>query len=130
MMQQQQTYFLELYRVGMRNASDIAKASLENVQRMHSQQIEAVRSALEDNVRSTRELSEVRSMDEMMALQTRILGSQMERAADFWGRMWRSASESQVAMVGQVTQIGQIAAERMRETERKPQQAQPERKSA
>lgn len=128
MMQQQQTYFLELYRAGMRSASDIAKASLENVQRMHSQQIEAVRSALEDNVRSTRELSEVRSLDEMMALQTRVMAAQMERTADFWGRMWRSASESQVAMIGQVTQVGGQLGERMRDAERKPQQQ--ERKSA
>ena len=27
---QQQTYFLELYRAGLRAASDIAKASIEN----------------------------------------------------------------------------------------------------
>src|SRR2546423_45122 len=102
MIQQQQTYLLEIYRAGMRTASDIMKASLENVQRMQNQQIEAVRGALEDNMRSARELSEVRSLDEMMALQTRATGAQMERVADLWSRLWKSASEGQVAIIGQV----------------------------
>lgn len=116
MMQQQQTYFLELYRAGMRTASDIMKASLENAQKMHSQQIEAVRGAIEENARSARDLSDVKSFDEMMALQTRIAGAQLERAADFWSRLWRVAGEGQVAMIGQVqNQVGQLS-ERVRET--------------
>ena len=52
MMQQQQTYFLELYRAGMRAASDIAKASLENAQRLHSQQVDALREAAESSAQS------------------------------------------------------------------------------
>jgi phasin family protein len=116
MMQQQQTYFLELCRAGMRTASDIMRASLENVQKLHSQQIEAVRGALDENARSAREISEVKSFDEMMALQTRIAGAQIERATDFWGRLWRVAGDSQVAMIGQVhNQVGQLS-ERVRET--------------
>jgi hypothetical protein len=116
MIQQQQTYFLELYRAGMRTATDIMKASLENVQKLQSQQIEAVRGALDENVRSARELSEVRSMDEMLALQTRIAGAQLERAADLWGRIWRAAGDSQVAIMGQVqSQVGELS-DRVRET--------------
>ena len=116
MIQQQQTYFLELYRAGMRTATDIMKASLENVQKLQSQQIEAVRGALDENARSARELSEVRSMDEMLALQTRIAGAQLERAADLWGRIWRAAGDSQVAIMGQVqNQVGELS-DRVRET--------------
>lgn len=116
MIQQQQTYFLELYRAGMRTATDIMKASLENVQKLHTQQIEAVRGALDENARSARELSEVKSLDEMLALQTRIAGSQLERAADVWGRLWRAAGDSQVAIMGQVqNQVGELS-DRVRET--------------
>ena len=116
MIQQQQTYFLELYRAGMRTAADIMKASLENVQKLHAQQIEAVRGALDENARSARELSEVKSMDEMLALQTRIAGSQLERTADLWGRLWRAAGDSQVAIIGQVqSQVGELS-DRVRET--------------
>lgn len=116
MIQQQQTYFLELYRAGMRTATDIMKASLENVQKLHSQQMEAVRGALDENARSARELSEVRSLDEMLALQTRIAGAQLERATDLWGRIWRAAGDSQVAIIGQVqSQVGELS-DRVRET--------------
>jgi hypothetical protein len=106
MIQQQQTYFLELYRNGMRAASDIMRTSLENAQRLQAQQAEAVRSALDENVKSARELSEAKSLDEIMALQSRVLG----RQADMWGRLWRTASENQVAMIGQVqSQVGQLS---------------------
>ena len=106
MIQQQQAYFLELYRAGMRTASDIARASLETTQRMHSQQMEAVREALEENMRSARELGEVRSLDQMLALQTRLASEQVQRTADTWSRLWRTASESQAAMIGQMNEFG------------------------
>jgi hypothetical protein len=121
--QQQQTYLMELYRSGMRATSDIMRASLENAQRMQAEQAEAVRSAIDENAKAARELSEVKTLDEMMSVQTRVLGSQLQRAADVWGRLWKTASESQMAMIGQVqNQVGQI-----REAERKAHQ---ERKSA
>jgi len=121
--QQQQTYLMELYRSGMRATSDIMRASLENAQRMQAEQAEAVRSAIDENAKAARELSEVKTLDEMMSVQTRVLGSQLQRAADVWGRLWKTASESQMAMIGQVqNQMGQV-----REAERKAHQ---ERKSA
>jgi phasin family protein len=116
MIQQQQTYFLELYRAGIRTASDIAKASLENAQRLQSQQMEAVRQALEANVRSARQLSEANSLTDLMALQVKLAGTQAEQVAELWTRTWRTASETQVAMLGQVqTQVGQLS-DKVRET--------------
>jgi hypothetical protein len=116
MMQQQQTYFFELYRASMRTATDIMKASLENAQRMQAQHMDAVRGAIEENAKSAQQLSEVKSLDEMMALQTRLAGSQLERNADLWSRMWRAAGDSQVAIIGQVqSQVGQLS-DRVRET--------------
>ena len=51
-----------------------------------------------------------------MALQVKLAGHQAEQAADFWTRAWRTASETQVAMLGQVqSQVGQLS-ERVRET--------------
>jgi hypothetical protein len=115
-MQQQQTYFLEVYRASMRTAGEIMSASIESAQRMQMQQMEAVRGALEQNVRSARELSEVKSMDEIMALQSRLAGAQLERAADFWGKLLRAAGDSQLAMIGQVqNQVGELS-NRVRET--------------
>ncbi len=71
MIQEQQTYFLELYRAGMRSASDIARDSLETTQRIQS-----------------------------LALQ------QMERNAQVWASLWRTTSESQAAMIGQIRDLG------------------------
>ena len=116
MMQQQQTYFLELYRAGMRAASDITKASLENAQRVHSQQVEALREAMETNVQSTRQLSEAKSLGDMIGLQAKLSAQQAEKAAELWTRVWRTASESQVALFGQMqTQVGELS-DRVRES--------------
>ena len=115
-MMQQQTYLLELYRAGMRTVSDIAKASIENAQRLHAQQLDARREALEANSRSEQRLTEATSLTDLMALQVKLAGHQAERAADWWTRAWRTASETQVAMLGQVqSQVGQLS-ERVRET--------------
>src|SRR3954470_13377443 len=113
---QQQTYLLELYRAGLRTAADIAKASLENAQRLHAQQLDALREALDSNSRSTQRLSDANSLTDLMALQVKLAGTQAEQAAEFWTRAWRTASETQVAMLGQVqSQVGQLS-ERMRES--------------
>jgi len=116
MIQPQQTYLLELYRAGMRTAADITKASIENAQRLHAQQLDALREALDTNTRSAQRLSEANSISDLMALQLKLAGAQAEQAADFWTRAWRTASETQVAMLGQVqSQVGQLS-ERVRET--------------
>lgn|SRR5262249_34201715 len=115
-MMQNQTYLLELYRAGLRTASDIAKASLENAQRLHAQQLDALREALDANTRSAQRLSEANSIADLMALQVKLAGTQAEQATDFWARAWRTASETQVALLGQVqNQVGQLS-ERVRET--------------
>jgi len=116
MIQQQQTYFLELFRAGLRAASDISKASIENAQRLHAQQVDALRQALDTNNESARRLSEANSFTDLLALQVKLAGAQAEQAADFWTRAWRTASETQVAMLGQVnSQVGQLS-DRVRET--------------
>ena len=116
MMEQQQTYFLDLYRASIRTAADMAKATLENAQRLQSQQAEVLRQAIEDNTRSARQLSEAHSLADVMAVQVKLAGAQAERAAEFWSRAWRTASETQVAMLGQVqNQVGELS-ERVRES--------------
>ena len=114
--QKQQTVFLELYRAGLRTASDITKASIENAQRLHSQQIEAFRAALEANAESTQRLGDAHSIPDLMALQARMAGVQAERAADFWTRAWQTATESQVAILDRFqSQFGQFS-DQMRDT--------------
>ena len=114
-MQQQQAFFFDVYRSAVRAAADLVQSSLENVQRIQNQQIDGLRNAMEENVKSTRQVSEVNSMTELMALQARAAGTQVEHALDYWSRLWQSAAETQIAFIGQAqSQIGRIG-ERVRE---------------
>ena len=57
-LESQTTQFLDLYRAGVRTASDVMKASLESVERMQNQQLQLIRSALEEQSKSVSQLSE------------------------------------------------------------------------
>ena len=103
-----QAQFFEIYRAGLKSAADMMTASLESAQRMQQQQLDVLRTAIEDQAKSVREISEVRSVSELMTLQTRLASSQAERTMDFWSRMWRAAGDNQVAIMGQAqAQLGQ-----------------------
>jgi hypothetical protein len=94
-MQQQATQFLDFYRTGLRTASDMMKASLDSAERMQQQQFQAVRNALEENAKSVNQLAEARSLEEMVSVQTRMAGAQMETMMNLWTGMWRMAGENQ-----------------------------------
>lgn len=101
-MQEQVTQFVDFYRAGLRTAADLAKTSLESAERLQQQQLKMLRGAIEESEKSTNELAGVKNVDELMALQTRLAGSQWERAMEFWSGIWRTASDNQAAMMGQL----------------------------
>ncbi|HZM34896.1 MAG TPA: phasin family protein [Burkholderiales bacterium] len=121
---QPQTQMLDFYRAGMKTAADIARVSLENAEKLQSRQLQIVRSALEDSTRSASDLAQVKSLEEMMALQTRLAGSQMERMMEFWSSLWRVGGESAAGAAHMATsQLPSVG-------ERRPEQQQQHRKSA
>ena len=95
-MQESQTQFFDLYRTSLRAMNDLMKSSLETTERLQNQQLQQVRSAIEETTRSTGQMGEVRSMDELMAAQARLAGSQIQRTMDFWGSLWRAAGDNQI----------------------------------
>jgi phasin family protein len=104
-----QTQFFEIYRAGLKSAADMMTATLESARRLQQQQLDTLQSAIDDQTKSVRELADVRTVDELMALQTRLAGSQMERTMDLWSRLWRAAGDNQLAMIGQAqSQLGQV----------------------
>lgn len=114
-MQQQQAFFFDVYRSGLRAAADLMKTSLESAERMQHQQLDGIRTAMEENVKSTRQLSEVNSLPDLMGVQARFAAAQVEHGVDYWTRLWRSAGETQMALMGQAqSQLGQMG-ERVRE---------------
>jgi phasin family protein len=105
-----QNQFVDLYRTGIRTASDVAKISLETSVRLQEKQLDIVRNILQENTRSAERLTEARSVEELVALQTRLAGAQMERMAQFWSSLWQAAAENQKSLIEQVqSQIGQVA---------------------
>lgn len=110
-----QTQLIDLYRASLRSASDMMKLSLEQTERMQQQQLQLVRSALEETTRSTSQVGDVKSLDDVMALNSRLAGQQLERMAEFWSGWWRAAGDAQKSMIDQMqSQMGQ-AKERVRE---------------
>jgi hypothetical protein len=83
-MTQPQPELVDLYRTGLKGAVDWMKASLEGAERMQNQQLIAIRSALDAQIKSASELGGARTMDELLAVQTRMAGAQMEGLLGFW----------------------------------------------
>ena len=110
-MQEPQTQFFDLYRTGLRAMNDIMKSSLETSERLQNQQLQQVRSALEETSRSTGQLGDVRSIDDLMAAQAKLAGSQLQRTMDFWGSLWRAAGDNQIAFISQMQSFTSRAAE-------------------
>ena len=110
-----QAEFLDLYRASVRSATSLMKSSLENAQRLQQQQLDMVRGALDETARSAGQLDQLKSLDDLMAHNSRLAGAQLERMAELWSGMWRAAGESQKSMIDLMqSQMGQ-ARDRMRE---------------
>ena len=110
-----QAQFLDLYRASVRSAADHMKLSLEQTERLQQQQLQLIRSALEENTRSSSQLGEVKTLDDIVALNSRLAGVQLERMTEFWSSWFRAAGETQKSIIDQMqSQMGQ-AKERVRE---------------
>lgn len=110
-----QAQFLDLYRASLKTATDMMRASLEQTERFQQQQLQMVKSALEESSRSGNQASEVKSLDDIVALNSKLAGNQLERVAEFWSNWWRVAGDAQKSMIDQMqSQLGQ-AKERVRE---------------
>lgn len=90
---QPQPELLDLYRAGLKSAADLMTTSLESAERLQNQQLAAIRAALEQQARSVAELREAKSLDELMAIQTKMAGAQLERLMGYWA----SLSQSQMS---------------------------------
>ena len=96
-----QAEFLDLYRAGLKNAADIMKASLESAERLQHEQLAAIRDTLESQSRAMSELTEAKSIDQLMALQQQLAGAQFERVMGYWSNLCQLAGQNQVAAITQ-----------------------------
>ena len=97
-----QAEFLDLYKAGLKSAVDLMKASLESAERLQQQQLTAIRGALEQHVKSVNELTSAKSLDDLVALQQKMAGAQLERVMGYWTSVCQTAGQNQAAAMGQV----------------------------
>jgi hypothetical protein len=90
-----QNQWVDLYRNGIRTASDVARVSLESSIRMHEKQLQMARDILQEQSRSTEEITRAGSVQELLALQSRLAGAQFGRMVELWSSIWQSAAQTQ-----------------------------------
>ena len=110
-----QGQFFDLYRAGVRSVVDVMNASLENTERLQKHQLQIIRSTLEQNNRSTGELGEANSLQDIMAINSRLVGAQLDRVTEFWTGLWRTAGETQKSMIDRMQSQMDRSTEAMRE---------------
>ena len=111
-----QNQFVDLYRSGIRTTAEIARTSLESVVQLQERQLGILRTILDESRRSTDALAEAKTIEDVMAAQSRILGAQVERMAELWSNFVHSAAEQQKTWIERVqSQVGQTK-DRLRET--------------
>ena len=89
-MTQPQAEFIDLYKAGLKTAADLMRASLQSAERLQNQQLVAIRSALDQQSKSVSELGQAKTLDELMAIQTKIAGAQFERAVGYWSELYQT----------------------------------------
>src|SRR5687768_16773546 len=123
-MTQPQAEFVDLYRAGLKTAADLMKASLQNAEKLQNQQLVVIRNALDQQAKAIGELSQAKTIDEVLAVQTRMAGAQWERAVGFWSELWQTQlSQSR----DWINETSQAASTSVRQVSRQEQQ---QRKSA
>jgi Phasin protein len=109
-----QAQIFDLYRTGMKTAAEFAKTSLENSVRLQQKQLEMVRNILDESSRSTDRLGQAQNLEDLVGVQSKLAGTQLQRLAEFWTSAWQIAADNQRAVLEQwQSQLGQ-AGEDMR----------------
>ena len=124
-MTQPQAEFLDLYKAGLKTAADLVKVSLQSAEKLQNQQLGVIRQALDQQAKSISELGQARTIDDLLALQTKFAGAQVERAVGYWTEI----SQTQMALARDwLSETVQVTSSVVRPVPR--QEPQQHRKSA
>ena len=110
-----QAQLVDLYRAGIRSATDMMKLSLEHTERFQQQQLQLIRHALDESTRSTTQAGELKGLDDVVAFNSRAAGAQLERVSEFWANWWRAAGDAQKSLIEQFQQTVGQAKDQVRE---------------
>ncbi|MBV9189457.1 MAG: phasin family protein [Betaproteobacteria bacterium] len=111
-----QNQFIDIYRNGIKTVTEVTRTSLESLVQLQERQIGIVRNLLDESRRNAESLAEAKSIEDLMAQQSRFAGSQLEKMAEFWSSTVHAVAEQQKAWIDRMqSQVGQTR-ERVRET--------------
>lgn len=130
-MTQPQAEFVDLYKAGLKTAADLVKVSLQSAEKLQNQQLVAIRTALDQQSKSISELGQARSIDDLMALQTRMAGAQFERAVGFWNELYQTQVQQAQAWWSEIGNAQQQAASAgIRQVQQQQQRQQQEHRKS
>jgi phasin family protein len=118
-MTQPQAEFLDLYRAGLKTAADLMKVSLQSAEKLQNQQLVAIRTALDQQSKAITELSQARTLDEVIALQTKMAGAQVERAVGFWSELCQTQMAQARDWINESSQAATAGVRQVTKQERK-----------
>lgn len=110
-----QNQFIDIYRNGIKTATEVSRASLEGFVQLQERQLGIVRNLLDESRRSAESIADAKSLEDLVALQSRFAGSQLERMAEFWSSTVHAFAEQQKTWIERMqSQVSQTK-DRVRE---------------
>ncbi len=86
--------FAELNNAGVDHALRLAQVALDNTERLVRLQLDVAKAALDDNVKNTKALSEVKDLQDFISLRTKLAENSVEKAMGYSRSVYEVASEA------------------------------------
>jgi phasin family protein len=90
--------FAELNQASVDYALRFSQIALDNTERMFKVQLESSKSAIEDGVKNVKAVSEIKDLQEMVALRAKLAESSVEKALTLSRSLYEVASEAQAEL--------------------------------
>ncbi|HSS46184.1 MAG TPA: phasin family protein [Burkholderiales bacterium] len=90
--------FPELNKSSLENALRFARITMESAERLVKLQLETAKQAIEENAKNTKALSEVKDLQEVVALRTKLAEAGVEKALSYSRNVYEVASQAQAEL--------------------------------
>lgn len=100
--------FAELNTASVDQALRLAQVAFDNAERLFKLQLDVTKAALEDNVKNTKALAEVKDFQDFISLRTKLAETGVEKAMGYSRSVYEVASEAQ-AEVSKLVEEGLAA---------------------
>ncbi|HVS25885.1 MAG TPA: phasin family protein [Burkholderiales bacterium] len=90
--------FPELNKNTLENTLRFAKITMESAERLVKLQLETAKQAIEENAKNAKALSEVKDLQEVVALRTKLAEAGVEKALDYSRSVYEVAAQAQTEL--------------------------------